>query len=435
MSRDRFVCIEHVIPASHIRQFSRATSTTQEADLQLAIKQYRPLQRPPQPGDVTILACHSNGSPRELYEPMWDALFDYSQQPNAKFGIRGIWCMDVVNHGESARLNTGKIGNEPSWHDFARDYLQMVNHFRHDIPRPIVGFGHSMGGTVIMDLALMHPRLMTSIVTFEPSAARSQAGGSWPGAASITSRRDKWPSRQAAVDHFSKSPVHRQWDSKVLELYLEHGLIDLPAEAEREPGPAALKTPKHQEAVNFARAAWPKFRDQQPTSETVQFDRQSHPEAIAVPNAPGNPMYRPEMTKTFEQLPSLRPSCLYVYGSKSVFSSSKPEKRREKLQATGVGSGGSGGVEEGRVKESEIEGGTHWAPFEKPAEVAGQMGIWLDQEIELWRVSEEAESQAWEGVPVEQRSMVDDDWVYWMDRLFRHKGAKDGTFKASRSKL
>ncbi|KAF2772947.1 hypothetical protein EJ03DRAFT_371411 [Teratosphaeria nubilosa] len=259
--------------------------------------------------------------------------------------------------------------------------------------------------------------------------------GRLPGAASTTFRRDKWPSREAAIDYFSKSPVHKQWDPRVLDLYFDHGLMDLPAEAEREPGPAALKTPKHQEAVNFARAAWPRSRDQQPTTETVQFERQSHPEAIAVPNVPGNPIYRPEMTKTFEQLPRLRPSCLYVYGSKSVFSSSKPENRRENLEVIGVGSGGTGGAEEGRVKESEIEGGTHWAPFEKPAEVAKKMGFWLDQEIELWRVSEEAESKAKEGVPVEQRSMVDDDWVYWMDRLFRNKGAKDGTFKASRSKL
>ena len=33
-----------------------------------------------------------------------------------------------------------------SWSDHARDLLHMINHFRRDMPRPLVGIGHSMGG-------------------------------------------------------------------------------------------------------------------------------------------------------------------------------------------------------------------------------------------------------------------------------------------------
>lgn len=32
-----------------------------------------------------------------------------------------------------------------NWYDHSRDLLHMVNHFRDEIPRPIVGIAHSMG--------------------------------------------------------------------------------------------------------------------------------------------------------------------------------------------------------------------------------------------------------------------------------------------------
>lgn len=32
-----------------------------------------------------------------------------------------------------------------SWLDHSRDLLHIINHFRDDMPRPIVGIGHSFG--------------------------------------------------------------------------------------------------------------------------------------------------------------------------------------------------------------------------------------------------------------------------------------------------
>lgn len=32
-----------------------------------------------------------------------------------------------------------------NWYDHSRDLLHMVNHFRDEMPRPIIGVGHSMG--------------------------------------------------------------------------------------------------------------------------------------------------------------------------------------------------------------------------------------------------------------------------------------------------
>ena len=79
--------------------------------------------------------------------------------------VNSIWIADVATQGESGILNEEKIGKdraclmllicvcsdslswfEASWNDHPRDLLHMINHFRSEMPRPLVGIGHSMGG-------------------------------------------------------------------------------------------------------------------------------------------------------------------------------------------------------------------------------------------------------------------------------------------------
>lgn len=56
---------EHIIPASHIREFARATSLSQDEELSLHIKQYIPKDNPnPQKGDISIIGAHANGFPK-----------------------------------------------------------------------------------------------------------------------------------------------------------------------------------------------------------------------------------------------------------------------------------------------------------------------------------------------------------------------------------
>lgn len=111
MSTQNFRIDEHTINASHIRGFPRATSTNQEEVLKLAVKQYTPLNNPsPKEGDITIIAAHANGFPKELYEPLWDDLLARSRQYG--FGIRGIWIADVVHQGWSSVINEDKLGND-----------------------------------------------------------------------------------------------------------------------------------------------------------------------------------------------------------------------------------------------------------------------------------------------------------------------------------
>jgi hypothetical protein len=140
-----FKVVEHKIPAQHIREYSHATASSQEDQLFLHVKQYIPHSNPhPQPGDVTIIGAHANAFPKEIYEPLWDDLL--AQSSSQGWRIRGIWMADVAHQGQSSILNEQLLGNEPSWFDHVRDLLYFINQKRDEMPRPIVGIGHSMGG-------------------------------------------------------------------------------------------------------------------------------------------------------------------------------------------------------------------------------------------------------------------------------------------------
>lgn len=74
----------------------------------------------------------------------------------AGFRIRAIWAPDVWNQGASGVRNEEKLGDMGNqsrfalsdltvdWLDNSRDLIKMFAKF--DIPQPVIGMGHSMGG-------------------------------------------------------------------------------------------------------------------------------------------------------------------------------------------------------------------------------------------------------------------------------------------------
>jgi hypothetical protein len=110
-----FRVIEHRIPCQHIRQYARATSQSEEDELFLAVKQYVPsataLEDVRSGTGITIIGCHANGFPKELYEPIWDYLYEYMQS-SGKTHILNIFIADIANQGQSGVWNEQKLGNE-----------------------------------------------------------------------------------------------------------------------------------------------------------------------------------------------------------------------------------------------------------------------------------------------------------------------------------
>ncbi|KAI1935645.1 hypothetical protein LOZ66_005185 [Ophidiomyces ophidiicola] len=410
-----FRIVEHLVPGQHIREYPRATSTIQEETLCLSVKQYIPLDNPnPQAGDVTIIGAHANAFPKELYEPLWEDLLARSKANG--FRIRAIWIADVAHQGHSSVLNEHALGNDPSWFDHPRDLLHLINLKRAEMPRPIVGIGHSMGGGHLVALSLAHPRLFTSLILLDPAIhnlkSYTDTNTFHSGFNKIpittlasTYRRDVWPSRTDAADLLGKSKFYQTWDPRVFTRWIQYGLRDLPTaihsldpslETER---PVTLTTTHHQEVFTFSRPNY--------APNGAPTTRLTHPDQE--PNVSSDHrFYRPEPPRIFSLLPYLRPSTLYIFGELSDMS--LPEFCQEKLEITGMGAGGSGGVKEGRVDAHVLKQVGHMVPMEAVGLSAELCASWIGKELERWRLEEEAFRMEWDKKSKVEKMTIDDEW-------------------------
>ncbi|KAI3333862.1 prolyl aminopeptidase-like protein [Ustulina deusta] len=333
-----FEVIEHIVPAQHLREWPRATGSSQEAVLRIHIKQYRPKDNlDPQPGDVTIIGAHGNSFPKEVYEPIWCDL--HAQSKAHGFRIRSIWIADVAHQGYSHKLNEQLLGNDPGWADHARDLLHITNVFRSEMPRPIVGIAHSFGGNVLTG-AIFGVRLAVA-------------------------RRDSWPTREAAVESFRRPRgMFSTWDPRALEAWIDHALRDAPADAAGGGNEVTLATPRHQEAFTYFRPLYPAFND--PPEVRRHF-----------------PFYRSEGHLVVERLPNVRPSVLWVFGGSSDITL-PPSSRSDIARACGTGYNGSGGMAAGRVAEIHVEGRGHLFPLESPGLCAEHAAKRIQREMEYY---------------------------------------------------
>ncbi|OTB09602.1 hypothetical protein M426DRAFT_82455 [Hypoxylon sp. CI-4A] len=435
-----FTIKEHVIPSQHVREYPRATLRSQEDILYISIKQYIPKDNPnPQPGDVTIIGAHANGFPKELYEPLWADLHAQSQSPNSNFRIRSIWIADVTNQGYSGVLNEQTLGNDPSWHDHARDLLHMTNVFRAEMPRPIVGVGHSFGAAILTKLSLLHPRLLTTLVLLDPTITTFSFQRNGPGKSAARAsafRRETWPSRDAAAESFRRSAFYRTWDPRVLECWIAHALRDTPTAlfpaAGNDADKATLRTTKHQEVFTFFRPLWPHVNRTKGTVDrdgAPDFDPEMQDRIAADPSAYFFPFYRSEGPSILKQLPHVRPSVLWVFGGESDLGT--PDARKLKTEACGSGGGGSGGLAAGRVRSVVFEERGHLFPMELPAECARHASEWIGSEMNRWR-EKEREYEEWTKLPVEERMTLSSEFL---DNVGRPPPRKNGSIARTESKL
>lgn len=291
----------------------------------------------------------------------------------------------------------------------------MINHFRTEMPRPLVGVGHSFGATALTHLGLLHPRLLSAVVLMDPVMNFSSRGPSFgmdPMSLSAK-RRDLWPSHQEAVDSFKKSKFYQSWDPRVLDAWIKYGIRTTPTllyPDEKDAGKATLTTTKHMEVFTYLR----------PLYQAVDENGKRKMDSSKLPDITysniwkfgSGKFYRPEAPNTAMQLPQLRPSCLYIFGGTSAMST--PILRKEKLELTGTGVGGSGGEKEGRVKEAVLEGVGHLVAMDRPKECAEFAASWIGAEVKRWRAEEE-ELQSWWKKSLREKQLIDDEWMGWVN--------------------
>ncbi|KAJ5682144.1 uncharacterized protein N7477_002084 [Penicillium maclennaniae] len=384
-----FTVTEHVFDGQHIREYPNAT-VKQESPVKLVVKKYTPIDNPtPRPGDVTIIGAHGCGFPKEVYEPLWEELLARSRQDS--YRIRSIWIADVANLGASGVENEKNLGNDQaSWFDHSRDLLYMINKFRDEMPRPIVGVGHSMGAGQLVLLSLLHPRLFTSLSLIEPVLAPDILTGQGPILTIVTLKRpDTWKSRAEAIEAAQK--MYKRWDNRVLERWILYAYRDLPtissvSQADQVDRPVTLTSSKYQEVLQYLR---PNPHGHQPVGQEglhggPPHDPLLYPDIIG-PSHATSPFYRYDAILAWRLLKHVRPPIYYLLGKSSPFS--RPEAREKVLNRTGTGIGGSGGVKASRVKQEVIKG-THQLPLEKVAETAASVGPWIGQSIQTWKEDE-----------------------------------------------
>ncbi|KAL2813466.1 hypothetical protein BDW59DRAFT_178235 [Aspergillus cavernicola] len=352
MASSKFQVIEHTIPCQPIREYHRAVKPDSPA-----------LQ----------LAC---------YEPLWEHLLTLKTVK-----IKAIWIADCSHQGASGVLNQHSLGDDPNWFDHSRDLLFMVNHFRDLIKPPVMGIAHIFSCAQFVPLSMMHLRLFNSLVFVEPmiQVERPSKPGSRSPALWTSSRPDVWSSLQDAERYIRGSAFWRTWDPKAVDQYIQFGLRPVPTALYPNSSPSAitLTTTKAQEAWTYLRLnvtqdnSGGNYREHFLAADLAPIPRDGHN------NNPDYMTVCPWSCIAFEYLPYMRPSVLFIFGEKSHIN--VPQRRAAKLERTGKGLRGNGGVAGGRVVAEILTGASHMAPLEKVHDTARVLSTWLASQIELYQ--------------------------------------------------
>jgi pimeloyl-ACP methyl ester carboxylesterase len=307
----------------------------------------------------------------------------------------------------------------------------MVNMFRDQMPRPIIGVGHSMGGCQLANLALLHPRLFESLILIDPviQGKVSLLGNVSPAFASAK-RRERWPSREEAIKSFKKSKFYQSWDSRVLDRWVQYGLRDVPTKLfpDAKAPEVTLTTTKHQEVMTFLRpnfAARPRDVDESSadfTTSNPKVNRRTHTD-LNPDTEPQSPFYRGESTIVFNQLPHIRPSVFYIFGEKSFLTNDAIIE--EKMRLTGSGVGGSGGRDEDRVANVMVKDAGHLIPMEKVEESADHISKWVHKEMVRYQDWEKKTQQEWGSKKGLERSVLSDRFMDELNAVMKPKEKKE----------
>ena len=133
---------------------------------------------------------------------------------------------------------TDMLGHDPrfpvrdNWHTLIDELIAQLEQYG----QPAILVGHSLGGAVSMLAAHRRPDLVRCVVMLDSPVVAGWRAWVWrfvkmlglrmrlsPGNVARR-RRNVWPSRAAAFEHFMAKPVFQAWAPGALDDYLEHGL-------------------------------------------------------------------------------------------------------------------------------------------------------------------------------------------------------------------
>ena len=189
----------------------------------------------------TLLLSHATGFHGHCYVPISQALASDARS----------YALDYRGHGLTATAPDW----ETDWEAYGDDVTAVAEHLRALSDRPLIGFGHSMGGAGLLMAAYRNPELFEVIIAFEPIVfppPEPDAAATDPHASPLvqgaTRRRARFGSYEEAIANFSSKPPMRTFTPDAIRLYVEHGFAPDP---ESPDGGVVLRCAPEHEARTY----------------------------------------------------------------------------------------------------------------------------------------------------------------------------------------
>ncbi|MBC5782146.1 alpha/beta hydrolase [Ramlibacter sp. USB13] len=169
-----------------------------------------------------IVFSHANSFPAGTYAVLFKHL------RSRGFTVKAP---DKFGHDPAYPVENNWPGLVQQLHDFAAREVEKAG-------QPAYLVGHSLGGFLSVMCAARHPQLARGVLLLDSpllggwkshavrAAKRTQLVGSISPGAVSRKRKHRWPSAEAALEHFRHKKAFARWDPLVLADYVAHGTRD-----------------------------------------------------------------------------------------------------------------------------------------------------------------------------------------------------------------
>jgi pimeloyl-ACP methyl ester carboxylesterase len=164
----------------------------------------------------SLLFLHANSYSAELYQ-------NFLKPLESEYLISAP---DLPGHGKS-----NWAGRIDDWERLADYYLDVLDLQR--TPTPLIGMGHSIGGILTLFMALKRPKLFSRIILLDPVLLPKRILYAFrfmhlismahlnPISRAARRRKQSFPSREKALQHYSKKKVFENWQNGYLQAYVD----------------------------------------------------------------------------------------------------------------------------------------------------------------------------------------------------------------------
>jgi pimeloyl-ACP methyl ester carboxylesterase len=197
---------------------------------------------------ITLLTLTGMGVPKEMFEPMLEDLLPRLRKSGVK--VEEIWAIDMPLSGQTAKVNSvGYLyANEK---DIVRDLLLFLTAYlpihpgeelpKNLEPRKPTGqaqqptrrnlhiFAHSLGAQAAILASVHAPNIFSSLIVVDPAMIPAgkinEAMAKLPKEIFCLGLKESFPDRKAVETALRENKRTRNWDSRAIKAFTQHGVV------------------------------------------------------------------------------------------------------------------------------------------------------------------------------------------------------------------